>query len=88
MIKLESCHSNVANFPQVLPKWVIGRKETVTKRGQIWFSHHLSADLESELYNNTDSNHVFMINEFLIVMYSVIIISEQISFPSDGLAIQ
>ena len=54
MIKLESCHSNVANFPQVLPKWVIGRKETVTKRGQIWFSHPLSADLESKLYNDTD----------------------------------
>ena len=54
MIKLESCHSNVANFPQVLPKWVIGRKETVTKTGQIWFSHPLSADLESELYKDTD----------------------------------
>ena len=53
MIKLESCHSNVANFPQVLPKWVIGRKETVTKRGQTWFSHPLSADLESELYKDT-----------------------------------
>ena len=52
MIKLES-YSNVANFPQVLPKWVIGRKETVTKGGQIWFSNPLSADLESELYNDT-----------------------------------
>ena len=26
----------------------------MTKRGQIWFSHPLSADLESKLYNNTD----------------------------------
>ena len=49
--------------------------ETVTKRGQIWFSHPLSADLESELYNDTGCNiHSYLVESVCKKIFTKFII--------------
>ena len=40
----------------------------MTKRGQIWFSHPLSADLESELYSDTGVDAELVRNDLSSVL--------------------